>query len=246
MPGAQYESLEKQGVVTERRPGLTAGGRQCRRQICRVIDSAHTLTATARRRFHQHRKTNLGCRGDQIVIGQPRLGDPGHHRNAACRHGGLGGDLVSHRGNGPDGWADEDQSGPGQDGRELGILREEAVTRMDTLGAGAQCGIDNRIDVEVALPGRRWSDSNGDIRLGDVAGSGIGIAVDRHCPNAHGFTCPHHPHGNLAAVGDQNGVEHSWRHVITSGRFRRRPARAAHWLRLKAPTPERFWCQRGR
>ena len=246
MPGAQYESLEEQGVVTERRPGLASGGRQCRRQICRVIDPAHTLTATARRWFHQNRITNLGCRGDQIVIRQPRLGDSGHNRNAACRHGGLGGDLVSHRGNGPHGRADEDQSGPGQGGRELSILRQEAVTRMDTLGAGAQRGIDDRIDVEVALPSRRWSDSNGDICLGDVAGSRIGVAVDRHGPNAHGFTRPNHAHGNLAAVGDQNGVEHSWRHVTTSGRFRRTPARAAHWLRLKAPTRERFSCQRGR
>jgi len=103
--------------------------------------------------------------------------------------------------------ADEHQPGPLQGVRETGVLREESVTGMHGLGSGAQCGIDDRVDVQVALPGRRWADPHRDVGVGDVPGSRVGVTEHRNRADPHGTAGPNDAHGDLAAVGDQDGVE---------------------------------------
>ena len=49
--------------------------------------------------------------------------------------------------------ADEDQAGPLDRFGELGPLGQEAVARMDGLGAGLEGGRDDRVDPQVALGG---------------------------------------------------------------------------------------------
>ena len=50
-----------------------------------------------------------------------------------------------------------------------------------------------------------------DVGLGDVPGVGVGVAVHGDRTNTHGAQRADDPHGDLAAVGDQNGVEDVWR-----------------------------------
>ena len=68
-------------------------------------------------------------------------------------------------------------------------------------------GGDDRVDVEVALPRRGRADADRDVGLGDVAGAGVGVAEHRDRADAHGAQRADHPHRDLAAVGDQNGIE---------------------------------------
>ena len=68
-------------------------------------------------------------------------------------------------------------------------------------------GVDDRVDVEVALPRRGRADADRDVRLGDVAGVGVGVAVDGDRADAHRAQRADDAHGDLAAVGDQDGVE---------------------------------------
>ena len=103
--------------------------------------------------------------------------------------------------------ADEHDAGVVEGGREFRVLREEPVTRMYRLRAGAHRGVDDGGDVEVALPGRCRAEQHGGVGLGDVAGAGVGLAVDGHRSDAHLPQRPDDPDRDLAAVGDQNGVE---------------------------------------
>ena len=78
---------------------------------------------------------------------------------------------------------------------------------MDGLRTGPHRGGHHRIDVEVTLPRRRRPDPHRDVGLGDVAGIGVGVAVDGDRSDSHGPQGADHPHGDLAAVGDQDGGE---------------------------------------
>lgn len=94
-----------------------------------------------------------------------------------------------------------------QGGREFGVLGEESVTRVDGLGSGAHRGVDHLLDVEVALPGRRGADQDRGVGLGDVPRLRVGLAEDGHGADAHPLEGADDAHGDLAAVGNQNGVK---------------------------------------
>ncbi len=75
-----------------------------------------------------------------------------------------------------------------------------------------QRGGHDRLDVEVALPRRRRPDAHGDVGLGDVARTGVGVAVDRDRADAHGAQRADDSHGDLAPVGDKDTGKH--RHIL--------------------------------
>ena len=97
--------------------------------------------------------------------------------------------------------------------REIGFLGEESVTGVDGLSAGADRRPNDRVDVEIALSRRRRADADGHVGLCDVAGAGVGIAVDRDRSDSHGAQRTDDADGDLAAVGHQNGIEESHRHI---------------------------------
>ena len=176
----------------------------------------HALAAAAGGGLHQDREADLGGAPDQVVIGEAGSGDAGHHGHAERRDRGLGGDLVAHRLDRGGGWADERDACRIQRGGEFGVLGEESVAGVDGLRAGAQGRVDDGVDVQVALPGRRGADPHGDVGLGDVAGTGVGVTVDGDGTNSHGPQRADDPHGDLSAVGDQDGVEGLGGHPVTS------------------------------
>ena len=143
---------------------------------------------------------------------RPGPRNAGHHRHPERRHRSLGGDLVAHRLDRRDRRTDEHDACRLQRRGELCVLRKEPVAGVHRLGAGASRGLDDRLDVEVAQPRRRRADAHGGVGLGDVAGAGVGIAEHRHRPDTHGTQRADDPHGDLAAVGYQNGIESLGRH----------------------------------
>ena len=78
---------------------------------------------------------------------------------------------------------------------------------MHCLRAGAPGRGDDGVDVEVALPCGRRPDGHRDVGLGDVAGARVGVAEHRDRADTHRTKRADDPHGDLATVGDQNGVE---------------------------------------
>ncbi len=130
-----------------------------------------------------------------------------HQRHAGVGHARLGGGLVAHGGDGRGGRADEDDAGLVEGLDEGAVLGEEAVAGVDGAGAAAPRGLDHGLDLEVALAGRGRAEADGLVGLADVAGVGVGVGVDGDGAQAHGTRRAHHAAGNLAAVGDQQGVE---------------------------------------
>ena len=216
MPGAQYEPFEKQGVVAERGRRLAAGNDKSSSEVGRVVDAVHTLAAAACGWFDQYREANVTGSGDQVGVGESGLGYSGYYRDAEGRHRGLGCDLVAHGGDSCRRRTDEHQSGTRQCSGEIRVLREESVTGVHCLRPGSHGRIDHGLDVEITLPRGRRPDPDGDVSLGHVACARVGIAVDRHRPDTHGSQRADDAHGNLAAVRDENGVEHVCCHVVTS------------------------------
>ena len=62
------------------------------------------------------------------------------------------------------------------------------------------------------VPGR--TEPHSDIRLAHVARIGVRVAVDRDAADAEAAQRADHAAGDLAAVGDQDGVEHSPAHIL--------------------------------
>ena len=117
-------------------------------------------------------------------------------------------DLVAHRLDGFGIGADEDDLRLGQRMRERGALGEEAVARMDRLGACLEAGGDDLVDREIGLGrgGRPYRDRL--IRHLDMQRILVGFGIDGDGPDAHAARRLDDATGDLAAVSDQDCLEH--------------------------------------
>ena len=150
--GAIHESFDEERAVTER------GGRLGPRRLQRVRellgrgDDAHPAPAAARRRLHEERVTDVVA--DRHRVDGVAIGD-GDRRAARARRPATAIALAATfdpivsitSGAGPTKREARGGDGPG----EVGVLGEEAVAGMHGIGAGAQRGGDDRVDVEVGV-----------------------------------------------------------------------------------------------
>ena len=91
---------------------------------------------------------------------------------------------------------------------EGGALGEEAVAGMHRLGTGRLAGVDDAGDVEVGLRGRRRSDLDRLVGHRDMQRGAVGLGVHGDRGDPHPPRGLDHPAGNLAAIGDQDLLEH--------------------------------------
>src|SRR4029077_8340024 len=90
---------------------------------------------------------------------------------------------------------DERDAGVRAGARALRVLREEAVPRVDRVGAGGLAGGDHVLDREVALARGRRAHAHRFVAGAHVQGGAIGVAVDGDGGDAH----------LLAGAGDAEG-----------------------------------------
>ena len=105
--------------------------------------------------------------------------------------------------------ADEDDAGLRERPWEGLALGQEAVARMHRLGAALLAGVDDLVDDEIALGSGRRSDRNGLVGHFDVKRIPIGVGIDRDGLDTHPPRSLDDAAGDLAAVGDQNSLEHA-------------------------------------
>ena len=206
------EMLEEQRVVAERGGGLAAGPLQRGRQLRRLGHAMHPLATATRTGLDENREPDVGCRGDEVVVGQAGARQTRHHRHVASGDGGPGRDLVSHRRDRLRGRPDEDDARLRQSGREFLVLREESVARVDGVGTGLACRVDHFCDVEVALGGGGRADVHGDVGLPDVARLRVGVGIDGDTADSHVAQGVYHPAGDLTTVGHQDAADGSGTH----------------------------------
>ena len=108
---------------------------------------------------------------------------------------------------------------------ELGVLRQEAVAGMDRVGAGDGRGGQDRRDVEIAVARRRRADADALVGQAHMHGVGVGGRMHGHGLDAHLAAGAVDAQRDLAAVGDQDLVEHAMVPTRRSSAARRtRPA----------------------
>ena len=108
-------------------------------------------------------------------------GDAG---NAGRDHQALGSAFVSHCLDRVRRRTDEDDACLAAGGREIGILRQEAVPGVDRIGAHPAGGLDDPRDVQVGLGRRRSTDVDCLVRDRRVHRAQVGVGVHRHGPVA--------------------------------------------------------------
>ena len=101
----------------------------------------------------------------------------------------------------------------GQDVGEFGVFRQEAIARMDGVGAGDLASGDDLVDVEIGFARRRRTDADALVGKPHMHGVGVSGRMDRHRLDAELLGGAQHAQGDLAAVGDQDFLEHAARSV---------------------------------
>ena len=96
----------------------------------------------------------------------------------------------------------------GENFGEARVLRQEAVAGMHRIGAGDLAGREQRGNVEVAVLRRRRTDADALVGEPHMHGVGVGGRVHRDGRDAELLAGAQDAKGNLAAIGDQDFVEH--------------------------------------
>ena len=144
----------------------------------------------------------------RLVFGGDAAVGARHHGNAEPLGGALGLDLVAHDADMLGLGADEGEIVLGEDLGEAGVLGQKAVAGMHGVGAGDLAGGEQRRDVEIAVLGRRRADADALVGEPHMHGVGVGGGMHRDGGDAEFLAGAQHAQGDLAAIGDQDLVEH--------------------------------------
>jgi hypothetical protein len=131
-----------------------------------------------------------------------------HRRNLGLGGGLLGFDLVAHRGDGARIRADEDDARLGQLARKRLALGQEAIAGMHRLRAGLAAGLDDLVDQQITLGRGRRADQHGGVGHFDMKCIAVGLGIYGHRLDPHPARSLDDPAGDLAAICDQNSLEH--------------------------------------
>ena len=215
------ELLDEHAIVAEARQSLAPGRLEAVADIGFGPCQPHALTAAARRRLHHHRIADLGGNAH----GMRGVGDLADEARHDADPGGLRQlfrfDLVAHRRDRRRRRADEGDAGGIARLAEAGTLAEKAVARMHRLRAGRPARGDDGIAEQIGFGGRRRSEPHRLVGRLDMQRRGIGVRIDRDSGDAHAPRGADDAAGDLAAVGDQDFIEHRHRLPALLNRARR-------------------------
>ena len=204
-------------VVAERRTRLGASGGDRLVEVFLGLGDLHAATTAAGGGLDQHGEADLLGGGESLFLGRDGAVGAGNHRDAGFLHRLLGGDLVAHHLDVVRGRADEGHAMGGHDLGEPGVFRQEPVARVNSLGARDLRRCDDRGDVQVALGRRRRSDADAFVGQANPHGACVALGVDRHRRDTHFLAGPMDPQGDLAAIGDEDFIEHRSYSMTTRG-----------------------------
>ena len=209
VPRLRDRLLDEHGRVAEGALALAHADLDRLAQVGRVVHPAHAAAATAGDRLHEQRVAELLRGLDQGVDVVVRL-----HRAQGRDTGGLGrGDRtrlvagqLQHLGGGPD----ERDPGGRAGLRQLRVLREEAVARVDRVGADPHRRTHDQVGVEVG-PHRvpALADLVGLVGLEPVLRAAVLVGEDGDGRGAHLRGGTERAHRDLAPVGHQYLREHA-------------------------------------
>lgn len=200
-------SLQQHPVVREGGQGLALAGLQLLLKLVSGMHNTHALSTATQYRFDHQRKAHILRFGGQVLEALVVPVVARHNRHLSLDHDVFGGALTAHGLNGGHRRADEFDvvvfQRPGKDG----VLRQEAVPRVNGLGAGGFGCSNDLVDDEVRLGGRGVPDVVGFIRHLDVHSVAIGVTEHSDGANTQAAGSFDDSAGNLTAIGDEDLVE---------------------------------------
>ena len=202
------EFLDEDAVVAEARFCFRAGAGKSVFHLGAAMGDAHALAAAAGGGLDHHRIADLVGDLDRLLVVLDDAEMAGHGRDLGGGRRALALDLVAHGGDGLGVRPDEDDAGFGQrlgEGRALG---EKAVARMHGLGAARLAGGDDLVDDQIALRRRRRADQNRVVGHLDMERVAVGLGIDRDGRDPHAPGGLDDAAGDLAAIGNQDSLEH--------------------------------------
>ena len=104
--------------------------------------------------------------------------------------------------------SDKDQSVFAAESREIGVFRQESISRMDCLRTVKQGCRDDLLLIQIAGRRLRTSDAAAFICEQDMQCVPVGLGINRHRLHAHFPARSDDAHSNFAAIGDQNFRKH--------------------------------------
>ena len=104
--------------------------------------------------------------------------------------------------------ADEGDAVLGANLGEVRVLGQEAIARVNGVGASLERGADNARDAQVTSARRRWPDVDRFIGKADDRRIGVGSRVHGHRPDTQLAACSGNPQRDLATVCNQYFLEH--------------------------------------
>ena len=187
-------------------------------EIARLLDQAHAFAAATRNRLDQDGITDVPGGTRQTVIALIRTVIARHDRHAGLFHQRLGGVFQTHGADRSGRGADESQARRLDRVDEIGIFGEEAVARMNRLGACLLGGGYDGILAQITVGGGRSADMHRLVRHGDVTRGGIGIGIDRDGAHAERTGAFDDAAGNFATIGNQDLFKHHFTYLACGAR----------------------------
>ncbi len=199
VPRALDVALAEDRAVTERGFGLPLCGRERLVEAGGIADDAHAAAAAARSGLHDERIPDL--------VRFPRR----HHGHAGLHGDSLGSQLVAAESQGLRRRADPGESGCRNGFREVRVLRQKPVARMDRVRSRLARGTQMLRRIEVRgdrnrLAGRARVEGVGVVGSGHRDGVELELAAG-----------PEDAHGDLAAVRHQHLPDRVHRETLKSG-----------------------------
>ncbi len=210
MAGAQDHLLQIALAIAEGGLGLAATLADLLDQLGLAVDRAHAAPATAPGRLQHQRIADLRrLTLDGVEILAQHLGRGDHRHARLDRHAPRAG-LVAKRAHRVGARTDEGDAGRRAGIDEIGVFRQQAVSRMDRVGARQLGHADDLGDGQIGRDRPQpLADAIGLVRLEAVQAQLVLLGIDGDRLLAQLVGRAHHANGNLAPVRHQNLLEHA-------------------------------------
>jgi hypothetical protein len=183
-----------------------------RSRNCSTKHSPRPKAVTASRDAAAAAECGLDDDGQAVLLGErqhlghvlDRPGGAGDQRRADFQRDLARLHLVAQRGDGGRWRPDPGQAGSDDGAREACVLGQEAVARMHRIGAAARGHRQQLVDVQVGLGRALAVQAIGLVGLARVQRVEVGIGIHRDRLHAVVGAGANDPHGDFAAVGDQD------------------------------------------
>ena len=210
--------------------------------IAHVVAAPHAAPAAAGAGLDHQRCADAPGLAQQGGIVLRRTGVAGQARHADALGQLLGRSLMAQRIDGLGRGPDEDDAGLTAGPGEVGVLGQEAITGVHRARAAAAAGVDDELDVQVAVARRPGAQAQCGVGQLHVARVAVGVGIHRHGSQAHGPRRADHAAGDFSAIGNQKGVEaHGVGAIKQTPRNRLRRAAGVAPLRGAGRRPSRGW-----